>query len=44
MAHDLAQLVIMHKDEEAEPLWDACHALLLDAFYADHPEINRPLQ
>jgi len=41
---DLAQLVIMHKDEEAEPLWDTCHALLLDAFYADHPEISRPLQ
>lgn len=43
-ARDLAQLVLLHRDKEAMPLWDECLSLLQDAFYSDNTDIQRPLQ
>jgi hypothetical protein len=38
---DLAQLVLLHRDKEAEPLWDECFRLLQEAFHRDYPELRQ---
>lgn len=39
-ARDLAQLVLLHRDKEAMPLWDECFEMLQKVFLSDNNLLN----